>query len=265
MSDALIGLTSADLRSLAAALRSGAMASGASALGVENVLGYPSARVAEALIGLEKSVGSPVGAAAIIEAFVSGRVGAVTPVGAYDLVLSGPDVPGIPTANTAAVIQSLFEQATSEVLLVGYAIHDGKKLFARLAERMAELPELAVSFCLDIQRPLRDTSLDSEIVARFEARFRERHWPWAPMPRVFYDPRSLCQDRTEPSSLHAKCVVIDRRIALISSANFTESALTRNVEAGVLLRDPSMAHRLDAYFRALCSSGSFKECCLQSS
>jgi phosphatidylserine/phosphatidylglycerophosphate/cardiolipin synthase-like enzyme len=236
------------------------MTSGASTLGVENVLGYPAVRVAEALERLEESIGSPVGAAAIIEAFVTGRLGAVNSMEAYDLVLSGPDVPGIPTANTAAVIQSLFEQATSEVLLVGYAIHDGKKLFARLAERMAEHAELAVLFCLDIQRPFRDTSLDSEIVARFEARFREKHWPWVPKPRVFYDPRSVCLDRSEPSSLHAKCVVIDRRLALISSANFTESALTRNVEAGVLMRDPSMAKRLDAYFRALCASGSFKEC-----
>ena len=48
-------------------------------------------------------------------------------------------------------------------------------------------------------------------------------------------------DDYEPSSLHPKCVVIDEGKALVTSANFTEAAQIRNIEAGVFIRDPGFA------------------------
>jgi len=64
------------------------------------------------------------------------REGSADPQMLFDLVLSGPEVPGIPTADTAAVLQTLIESAQTEIRLVGYTVHHGKKLFRRLAERM---------------------------------------------------------------------------------------------------------------------------------
>jgi phosphatidylserine/phosphatidylglycerophosphate/cardiolipin synthase-like enzyme len=43
------------------------------------------------------------------------------------------------------------------------------------------------------------------------------------------------------AALHAKCVVIDRSTALVTSANFTEAAQERNIEAGALVSDVTFA------------------------
>ncbi len=45
-------------------------------------------------------------------------------------------------------------------------------------------------------------------------------------------------------SMHAKCVVVDRRRVLVGSANFTRRAQTRNIEVGVLLTDEDFAQGL---------------------
>ena len=45
-------------------------------------------------------------------------------------------------------------------------------------------------------------------------------------------------------SLHAKCIVVDGSTALVTSANFTDRGQTRNIEAGVLVRDRGFAERL---------------------
>jgi hypothetical protein len=115
--------------------------------------------------------------------------------------------------------------------------------------------ELAVRMFLDVQRARIDRSLSGQIVQRFAQRFRTREWPGTRMPEVYYDPRSLETDGAQRSSLHAKCVVVDRSVAFISSANFTEAAQKRNIEIGALIRSPSFAERLDSHFDALAASG----------
>lgn len=172
-----------------------------------------------------------------------------------DLVLSGPDVDGIPTRDTQAVMHALLAEAREEVLLVGYVIHNAESLLKPLAERMAVNQNLRVRFCIDVRRDRNDTSSSQEIKNRFIKDFKARHWPWEPRPSVFYDPRSLEPWGSKRSSLHAKCLVIDRETALVTSANFTEAAQQRNIEAGVIVRDGHFAARIAEYFVGLCDTG----------
>ncbi len=192
--------------------------------------------------------------AEVADALAQTRRDAETAEDLFDLVLSGPEAPGIATRDTAAVVHALFAEARQEVLLVGYAIHNARPIFEPLARRMAAEPALRVWCCLDIRRPLNDTSLASEIVRRFARDFADHQWPWLPAPEVFYDPRSLESHGLRRSSLHAKCVVVDRRAALVTSANFTEAAQERNVECGVVMRNPPLAERIYRYFKGLCDT-----------
>ncbi|MFY9224595.1 MAG: phospholipase D-like domain-containing protein [Blastocatellia bacterium] len=82
--------------------------------------------------------------------------------------------------------------------------------------------------------------------------------PMPKLPDLFYDPRSLSEDQQQRSSLHAKCIIIDRKIALVSSANFTEAAQTRNIEAVVVRYEP-FVERLANYFEGLQKSGHFSK------
>ena len=168
-----------------------------------------------------------------------------------ELVLSGPEVEGVPTSDTLATFNMLVEEATDRIVLVGYAVHDGKKLFHRLAERMALAPDLEVVFCLDVPRKLNDSSLEEEIVRRFVTDFRQRHWPWPQTPQLYFNRSSLATDFGSRASLHAKCIIADRRVVLVTSANFTQAAQTKNIEVGILTWDADTASRLDDYFVGL--------------
>ena len=75
-----------------------------------------------------------------------------------------------------------------------------------------------------------------------------------PLPAIYFAP----QTETEAGkriTLHAKTVVVDDRWAFVTSANFTEAAHARNIEAGVLLEHPELAMMLAAQFRGLRETG----------
>jgi len=52
--------------------------------------------------------------------------------------------------------------------------------------------------------------------------------------------------------------VVDGRVALVTSANFTEAAYHRNIEAGIIVRHPLFVERLHGYFKALQTSGNLR-------
>ncbi|BDA75995.1 hypothetical protein CAL7716_101610 (plasmid) [Calothrix sp. PCC 7716] len=55
--------------------------------------------------------------------------------------------------------------------------------------------------------------------------------------------------------LHAKCVVVDEERLFVTSANFTEAAHERNIEAGVLIADTVAAKAMRAQFETLVTRG----------
>ena len=165
-----------------------------------------------------------------------------------DLVTTGPEAPGTSNRDTAVVVRNLFSKAEKSVLVVGYAVYQGQKVFSELAQRMDENPDLQVQMHLDIRRD-KDTSLESMIVKKFLNRFRSEQWPEGiRMPEIFYDPRSLDVDPSKRASLHAKCIVVDSKEVFISSANFTQRAQHRNIEVGLRLSSPQLAKQLSAHF-----------------
>lgn len=217
---------------------------------LEQVVGADSEWVAAAIEELLRSGWSSSQVGAALNALAMVKDG-MAPVPGLEYVLSGPSVRGIPTRDTSAVVQSLLAAAEHDVLIVGYAFYRGATLFQVLRDRWTTRPDMRVRMIVDVRRPMNDTSLDDQIVARFASDFRKRQWPWKPLPEVFHDPRALRTDAASRASMHAKCVIVDRRICLITSANFTPAAQERNVEVGVLVRDAEQVRRLSDYFDGL--------------
>jgi phosphatidylserine/phosphatidylglycerophosphate/cardiolipin synthase-like enzyme len=168
-----------------------------------------------------------------------------------ELVSTGPETSELPARDTRIVVRELFRQADRFVVIAGYAVYQGREVFRALAERMDENPHLDVRMFLDVQRTYGGTSPPSEILRRFAKRFRKHEWPGTRLPDVYYDPRALDPESSKRASLHAKCVVIDERVAFISSANFTEAAQVRNIEVGALVRSEPFARQLAGHFLGL--------------
>ncbi len=170
-----------------------------------------------------------------------------------ELVMTGPEPPGSLIRDTAVVVRQMFSNAKRSICICGFAVYQGKDIFAALANRMEALPDLNVRMYLNINRPHGDTSPSELLLAKFQKRFRENQWPTnMRLPEVFYDPRPLAEDDASKSAcLHAKFVIADSEHVFLSSANFTEAAQQRNIEAGILLDSPALAHDLELHFKSL--------------
>lgn len=192
---------------------------------------------------------------------------------ALTLVWTGDD-PGIGhTRHTRIVLPELFGRAREHVLVAGYSFDSGE-LFTTLHQVMLE-HGVSADFFLDVQQllerlrvaarrekldwPLLSAAVDSarEPRARGEAAialFFKLIWPHTDVrPTVYFDPRTA--DPVSAVSLHAKCVVIDHQLSLITSANFTARGQTRNLEAGVSIDDRAFATSLERQWANLVTAG----------
>jgi phosphatidylserine/phosphatidylglycerophosphate/cardiolipin synthase-like enzyme len=222
----LLSLAPSDLRALADALASGRLAPPYAPLSVQRVASSAVVgALATSLQELAASGISPSGLSRVLQLLADSAAARPRLEDLVELVTTGPDSIGAAGRDTSVVVRDLFHNAQDSVTVVGYAVHQGQKVFEALALRMTDCPHLRVRMYLDIQRNPADTSAASELVARFAHNFRMRQWPIdARLPEVFYDVRSLEFDRSKAAALHAKCVVVDNSDLFVSSANFTEAA-----------------------------------------
>ncbi|MEP1077232.1 DISARM system phospholipase D-like protein DrmC [Leptolyngbya sp. PL-A3] len=171
-----------------------------------------------------------------------------------DLVWTGPEVPGTESRDTAVVVRELFSSARHSVLISSFAIDQGTKghqLFQPLANRMDANPKLSVRMFLNIKRPYNSQTPTQNLLREFSENFRKNVWAGQRLPEVFHDPRSLEPSAQSNACLHAKCIVVDEERVFVTSANFTEAAHQRNIEAGVLISNQVAARAIRSQFEML--------------
>ncbi|MCC7541103.1 MAG: phospholipase [Deltaproteobacteria bacterium] len=170
------------------------------------------------------------------------------------LVWSGAAEGAQATRDTRVVLDGLFARAEHHVLISTFVVYNGRAVFSALGKRLREHPDLHVDLYMNI--PERN-GVYVETSAYLDE-FAREHWPeGAPLPAIYYDPEVL-SGAARRTTLHAKCVVVDERWAFVTSANFTEAAQERNIEAGVLLDHPRIAEALAGRFRALQEAGKLR-------
>jgi phosphatidylserine/phosphatidylglycerophosphate/cardiolipin synthase-like enzyme len=261
MMDKLLAMSSSDLSAIANAIRNGRLTAPFRPVGLQRILAVDStAQVADELQSMIGRGFTAQHVAELLDAIVNDRLRRPALDDSISLVTTGPEAAGVTNRDTSVVVRDLFAHAESDVLVAGYAVYQGQKVFQALAERMNEVPALKVRMFLDIQRPQTDTSAVLEIVRRFAKRFVDQQWPaGSRRPEVFYDPRSLATDARERASLHAKCIVVDGMSVFVSSANFTAAAQHRNIELGLLTRSKALAEQITHHFGSLVNDGHLEQ------
>ncbi len=251
MSLAFNSASAATLRAVASALRNGQLSLPLSPLAITRVA--PSCSHVEVLELIRlSSEGMHAIHLALLMDEVANTVEARLASGA-ELVWTGPESSIAHSRDTAVVIGELFRSAMRSILISTFVVHQPEIVFRPLADRMAEIPALRVQLFVHVGRDPPDTRYESEILREFAAELR-RKWPGSSRPILYYDPRSLSLNADERATWHAKVVVIDDEIAFVTSANFTEWAQQRNVEAGVLVRNAQFARQLRQQFEGLVQS-----------
>jgi hypothetical protein len=80
-----------------------------------------------------------------------------------EVIVSGPDVPGLPVGDTFSAMHTLVQAAAREVIVAGYSIYNGKTVFKPLAEKMDSMLDLQVTFLVHVGREGKDTTIEGQI------------------------------------------------------------------------------------------------------
>ena len=190
--------SSAVLRACASALRSGQLAPPVSKMALSRV-----ARCSDALAAELLRLSSEGMAAAHMALLLEVAADAVAARGdgraSAELVWTGPEASASHSRDTSVVVEELFASAQHQVLVSSFVVRQGAVIFKPLADRMDQVPTLRVRLFLDVARGWKDTRNESELLREFAADFAAQ-WPWSRRPELYYDPRTVVdQRRRDPS------------------------------------------------------------------
>ena len=180
---------------------------------------------------------------------------------APELVWTGPEAQVAEARRSAVVLRELFTKAKTRVLLAGYSFDHGEELLAPLHAAMRDRG-VTVDLYLHVEQKAGPSGIPAalgveEVIAEAD-KFFAKNWSWTDfVPTIWFDRRVL--EGEVFASLHAKCTVIDGKRAYVTSANFTQRGVERNVEVGVKVEDASFAKRLERQFVSARTAGWFVE------
>lgn len=149
-----------------------------------------------------------------------------------DVVWTGPPSAVHTARLTSAVVSELIDSARTELLLVSYASYPPTSLSTALAAAATRGVQVTVLLEQQADNP------------RFTG---SASFSRLPVTRLSWP----AHRREAGAALHAKIIVVDRRVALIGSANLTGHAFEKNFECGILLRDADNARVIARHIDSL--------------
>jgi phosphatidylserine/phosphatidylglycerophosphate/cardiolipin synthase-like enzyme len=135
-----------------------------------------------------------------------------------NLVVTFPGAAKIPARHTAQVVREMIGRARSEIIVAGYAITN-----------MGGLPALLSGTASSVQRiiVLCSTWKSDDGISGLTSILKG--WPKNRIPPVVYE----FKGGDDAGLMHVKTLIVDGSDMLITSANFTEAGMTKNVEFGI--------------------------------
>jgi phosphatidylserine/phosphatidylglycerophosphate/cardiolipin synthase-like enzyme len=242
-------LSEPTLKDLATSLQGGRLSAGLSEADVRSICGNSWEAAWADLNAAYASGFSIPQLAVLVDAIYEARVSEPDPERLFELILTGPHMKGAEVTSTETMFHRMVDLAQEELIIAGYLFYNGKALFNALAAKMQANPNFNVTFCVNIERKEHDTTSDMGLIEKFKYVFSTYNWPsGCRLPNIYYFPPALKTNDTGKAVMHSKCVIIDGKEALVTSANFTGNAQRTNLEAGVLVKDRLMVKRLRTYF-----------------
>lgn len=144
-----------------------------------------------------------------------------------ELVWTGPIASRPTMRRTEQALLELIESATDELLLVSFVTYE----VASIRKSLVDAIERGVKVTLVAESTEHnDTVIDQDPRRLVGRKYADRMTVlvWASKARLEFT-------GGRPGKLHAKFAIADRRRLLLGSANLTQAALARNIEAGVLV------------------------------
>lgn len=154
-----------------------------------------------------------------------------------EIVCTAPAAHGVAVRATFGAAVEMVAAAREQILVIGYVFTGGA---AKLVREVAKARQ---------ERQVRVTIVGNRMADVVPA--LRAAWPRQVRPPAIF---SREPDSADLSALHAKVLVCDGSVALVTSANFSRRGLHDNVEIGVKVRSPSV-RKIVAFVRAMIENG----------
>jgi phosphatidylserine/phosphatidylglycerophosphate/cardiolipin synthase-like enzyme len=163
------------------------------------------------------------------------------------VVWTGPETSAIPVRKTEQALLELIAGARERLIVVSFAVYKVPEVAAALVACAERGCQVAVVVESEVESGGKVTFEMSQALGSEVAKHATLYtWPRELRPETGNGKRA---------SLHAKCAVADGERLLVSSANLTEYAFTKNMELGLLVEGGDVPSRVQAHLEALISSG----------
>ena len=150
-----------------------------------------------------------------------------------EIAWTGPAAAGPLVRSTSVIMEEMLEgvRETGEVLLVGYALTvEPGTTMERVIELLIATARRHASLSIVLHSDEDETKNLENLLKVWDVFVRKPTiYTWRPPPDHPF------------TKLHAKCLVVDRLDALVTSANFTFHGLESNLELGLRVRGPQAA------------------------
>lgn len=180
-------------------------------------------------------------AAAYLRGLAAGHEHATTAV-TVETVWSGPGSHAVPVRATAQALLEVVAEAAHELVLMTYSATPHEGIRAALTSAVAR--GVSVTVVIETLRGAGSALSGSEPAVAFAGIPGVQLWHWPVGKRS-----------ENGSKMHAKLAVADQRVLLVSSANLTQSGVTKNIEAGLLVHGGTAPQRAAEHIAELKAKG----------
>lgn len=162
-------------------------------------------------------------------------------------VWTGPETAAFRVRRTDQALLELIAAAREHLIVVSFAVYKVPEIAAALiaaAERSCEIMVVLESEAASGGKV--SFEMSDALGSHVAEHVTFYTWPSELRPETGNGKRA---------SLHAKCAVADAEQLLVSSANLTEYAFTKNMELGLLIEGGEVPKRVEAHWRGLIADG----------
>lgn len=167
--------------------------------------------------------------------------------GRPELVWTGSPISGLPARRTEQALVEVIESAREELWIASFAAFSFNSFFDALSKAAERGVHAHILLEMHNDGPRR-VEPNHRFLDRLRGTENAYRYEWAQERR----PRG---EGGRTGLMHAKVVLADACMALITSANLTDSAMILNMEVGALIRGGPLPRTLRELFRRLVAQG----------
>ena len=156
--------------------------------------------------------------------------------GMLEILWTGPQTAAVPVRQTETALCELIDSANKDLFIVSFVAYKADKVYKAIHSALGRGVTVRI---LTESSKENGGSLEEDPAEILKKKFPDaKFYRWE-------------DDSSSQHVVHAKCAIADGDAVLVTSANLTGAAMSKNMELGLLVKDRNVAGKLQRHFKAL--------------